>query len=611
MSSSNGPRFLSCTTLPSYGEAVTRWQAEGPGAAHIPVWVGERADLLEGIALAEEVYDGLRVPVACDTGLVLGTPPAPVRALAEPLARTWAVDLSGVPETGSVLVVGTYAEVTASALQGLVERCHAQGRDLILLTGRDVHTLSWVVAKQYGRAMPDGADGVFSEHDDRTPAPGVHWFGAEEVRHEDVQGLALGRVWRRLMLHGNGKDDQLNLGQFTVCGLSPVGERGPDAPGPKCAFGLGCPKPEDKLIPAQRLRAAELVLANCFSGPLADHAMYDPKYVILLNALDGPAQTVLATLTACDAQRPEILTWAAADPAGGSAARMINEKLADINPYPAFVQVGLTSYRPAEVGEPAADAPGGPALRTVGARLGGLLDSGLLDDVHPLRPRLRQLSDTVLRDAVRTVVLSPLDQGAAAAIAAEVKSLDLALAHRLAKHHDEPVLRFPTYWGERSVAESPVAAESPCACGLPVRGYVRRGRVPVIVDTVQDVCARCGDVGNSFVGAPQLRVKAQERAESGGSLHVVVETVAERAGTVNVGIVLPTYLLAKVQPVLRRVEVAAGEPAHTEFTLRMDPEAAPQAYYFTPYAVHDLGIATRRVHFTLSPAAEGAQEVAR
>ena len=599
--------FLPCTSLPSYDEAVTRRRADD--AAPVPVWVGERADLLGGISLAEEVYDGFQAPAACDTGLVLGDPPASVRALAEPLARAWAAGLADVPQAGSVLVVGTYAEVTAHAVQDLVERCHAQGRDLILLTGRDVHTLSWVVAKQYGRGGQGGADGVFSEHDDRAPAPGLHWFGAEEVRREDVQGVALGRVWRRLMLHGNGKDDPLNLGQFTVCGLSPVGERAPGAAGPKCAFGLGCPKPEDKLIPAQQLRAAELVLANCFSGPLSDHAMYDPKYVILLNALDGPAQTVLATLTACDAQRPEILTWATADPADGSVARMINEKLADINPYPAFVQVGLTSYRPAEAGEPAADTPG-PALHTVGARLGGLLDSGLLDDTHPLRPRLRQLSDTVLRDAVRTVALSPLDQDAAAAIAAEVKSLDLALAHRFAKHHADPVLNFPTYWGERSVAEAPVAAEAPCACGLPVRGYVRRGRVPVVVDTVQDVCARCGDVGNSFVGAPQLRVKAEERAEAGGELHIVVEVVAERAGTVNVGIVLPAYLLAKVQPVLRRVEVAAGEPAQTDFVLRMDPRAAPQAYYFTPYAVHDLGVATRRVHFTLFPAAEGIQEVA-
>ncbi|MGW0548749.1 hypothetical protein [Streptomyces altiplanensis] len=603
MRNPDGPTFLACATLPAYDDAVTRWQAEGAGVVPVPVWTGERHDLLDSLVLAEQVYDGLRHPAPSDSGLVIGAPlPAPLQTLVGPLARTWARDVSEMPEAGSVLIVGTYAELRASAVQDIVERCHEQGRDLFLLTGRDVHTLSWMVAKQYGRAVPEGAAGVVSEHDTRPPAPGVLWFGADDVRHEDVQEFALGRVWRRLLLHGNGKDDQLNLGQFTVCGLSPVGERRPDMAGPKCAYGLGCPKPEDKLIPAQRLRAAELVLANCFSGPLSDHAMYDPKYVILLNALDGPAQTVLATLTACDAQRPEILAWVAAGVSGGSAARVINERLADINPYPAFVQAGLSSYGPSEAAEPAADDPG-PPLHTVGARLGGLLDSGLLADSYPLRPRLRKLADSVLRDAVRTVVLSTPDHGVAArAIADEVKSLDLALAHRFAKHHDDPVLQFPTYWGERSVAEAPVPVEQPCACGLPVRSYVRRGRVPVVVDTVQAVCARCGDVVNSFLGAPELLVKAEQHTAPGSRLHVVVEAVAEHAGTINMGIVLPTYLLASVQPVLRRVEVDAGERAHAEFTVQTAPEAAPQAYYFTPYAVHGLGIATRRVHFTLAPA---------
>jgi hypothetical protein len=166
------------------------------------------------------------------------------------------------------------------------------------------------------------------------------------------------------------------------------------------------------------------------------------------------------------------------------------------------------------------------------------------------------------------------------------------------------VLRFPTYFGERSVADAPAVLDTPCACGRALAAYRRRGRVPTITDTVQVVCARCGDVANSLADSAKLTVKAPSEVLAGGTLHVVVEAEAQRAGTVNLGIVLPVYLDARVGPVLRRVEASRpGERVHAEFTVGTAPGATPQAYYFCPYAVQDLGISVSRVHFTLGPAA--------
>ncbi|MFE5141903.1 hypothetical protein ACFRDV_30275 [Streptomyces fagopyri] len=673
------PLFAPYTSLGAYTRAVAG------GRGPLPVFTGPRTDLLDGIALAEEVYSGLRTPEPCDTGVVAGGPlPAALNALIRPLARHWVDTPDDLPDTGSVLLVGEYAHLRADAVQHVLDTAHATGRPLSLLTGRDIHSLSWTAAKQYARVTADAPVGVLSELDTAAPAPQADvWLGADDVHRLDVQQIALGRVWRRVLFHGNGKDDQLNLGRFTLCGASPA-QAAPGMPGPRCAYGLGCTKPQDKLIPARGIRTAELVLANCFSGALAGHAMYDPKYLILLDALDGPAQTVLATLTACDGQRPENLAWLTAT--AGNAALAMNRQLRDINPYPAFVQTGLRSsgldpshphpHSPtstgtgtgtgafeasgatpssASAGSPdfpdfpnspdasafpapagAADTPGPaaaaggaregapgadahrdgagtgdgegdpaapyPPLHRLGARLSGLLDSGLLDPDYPLRPRLRALADTVLRDAVRTVARSAPDAGPAlAAIAAETKSLDLALAHRFAKHHDDPALAFPTYFGERSTAAAPVALDTPCACGRPLRSYRRHGRVPAIADTVQTVCARCGDVANAHAGAVALHVKAPAEAAAGSSLHVVVEAVAPRDGTLNLGIVLPLYLDARVGPVLRRVDAVAGRRAHAEFTLDLAPQATPQAYYFSPFAVQDLGVSVSRVHFTVLP----------
>ncbi|WP_445529517.1 hypothetical protein [Streptomyces cyslabdanicus] len=117
------------------------------------------------------------------------------------------------------------------------------------------------------------------------------------------------------------------------------------------------------------------------------------------------------------------------------------------------------------------------------------------------------------------------------------------------------------------------------------------------------MCARRGDVANSLADATGLRVKAPDGIAASGTLDLVVETVARRAGTVNLGTVLPVYLDAKVGPVLRRVEATApGERVHAPFTVRVAPGATPQAYSFCPYTVQDLGITAARVHVTVRPA---------
>ncbi|MCX4680637.1 hypothetical protein OG413_36095 [Streptomyces sp. NBC_01433] len=607
--------FTSCATLEECSEATARFLADRGGRVPVPVWTGPRADLVDGMALAEEVYDGRRTPLVCTTGVFVGVLPPAVMDLARPLATAWVSTPDELPADGAVLIVGTYQDLDGDSLHKLIERAHRERRGLHVLTGRDVHSVSWMIAKQYGRPVPHGRVGVFSELDTLPPVGDAAWHGAEEVAHQDVQALALKQVWRRVLFHGHGKDDQLNLGQYTLCGLSPVRATAPGAQGPRCAYGLGCPKPEDKLIPANAIRTAEIVMSGCYSGPLAGHSVYDPKYVLLLNAIDGPPQTVLAALSACDAGRPETAAWLTTEPGrDGGTALALNRRLADINPYPAFLQVGLepsaawdTTARPAAVGGQPAGPQGSAAdddtalpLRLLGTRLSGYLGSGLLGGDHPLQRRLQQFSDRLLIYTARTN--SPPAGGETPTgreLAAELASLDLALAQRLARDSSDPLLDFPTYFGVRSTAREPAESAQVCACGRPLLVHLRRGTLPVITDTVQAVCPRCGDVLNSYAEAPELRVEAAGDAVVGTRLPVTVEVIAHRAGTVNVGVTLPSYLDARVQPLMRRVVVRPGQATRTELALDLAPEAAPQAYYFTVFAVHDLGLAAARVQFGL------------
>jgi hypothetical protein len=576
--------FEPCTSLESFDAELA-----SATRGRIPVWVGAREDLLMGISLAEAVYDGVREPPPCANGIFLGSPPEAVMESARPLAERWHGDPGHGP--GSVLLVGTYRELLGDAVQHVIERCHREGRDLYVLTGRDQRSLSWAIAKQFAAPAP-GEVGVFSELDSLEPAEGVRWFGAHDMSREDLREVVLGTVWRRVLFHGNGKDDSLNLGAFTLCGLSPEGVR--EGHGPRCAYGAGCFKAEDKLIPARRIMAAEMVLANCFSGPLADHAMYDPKYVILLNALDGPAQTVITTLTACDAGRPENVEWLSSS-GHGNAATILNRRLADINPYPAFMQIGT----PAARSTPSVERTGWP-LGTLGQRVHGLVDSGILPAEHPVLPQLRRLKEALLAASLRRVAESARDRDPAVReVVAAAGATDLALARRFSTHRDDPLLDFATYFGERSVAAAPVDWTT-CACGRPVRRVVRRGRLPVVPDTVQDVCPRCGDVYNAVVEGVELDVSCPAVLVQGERYPVRLTVTAPEHGVVLAGLVPSPSLRVTVSPPLRRLRARAGEPVIADFTLAVAEDSPPQACFVSPFALQSLALSVGRSHVNVT-----------
>ncbi|MEU6556628.1 hypothetical protein ABZ915_41265 [Streptomyces sp. NPDC046915] len=170
MSAPAGPLFAPYTDLDDYTRAVADAEA---GYGPLPVWTGDRGDLLDGIALAEQVYGGHRTPDPADTGVLFGHDrlPEALRALVGPLARRWVTDPARLPEDGSVLLVGTYARLRGDEVRQAVEDAYAAERPLSLLTGPDVHSLSWLVAQQYARVVPGAAAGVVCEPDAAEPVP--------------------------------------------------------------------------------------------------------------------------------------------------------------------------------------------------------------------------------------------------------------------------------------------------------------------------------------------------------------------------------------------------------------------------------------------------------
>ncbi|MGK5640260.1 hypothetical protein ACSNOK_18380, partial [Streptomyces sp. URMC 126] len=346
-----GPEVFRPAAAGRYPAAVTAFLAS-PGRPPVPVPVDGRPDLADALAAANGLYAGVRSPHPLDLGIVLGPGDLPpgVAELARPLARRWLderelADAAGFParHPGTLLLVGVHDRLRLSPVRDLLLAAYRGAeRALTLLSGRDGASVAWNVAKQYAATAPGvEALGLFTDTD-RPPRPdGVRVFDDRDFARADVQGEILGTRWRRVVFQGHGKDDSVNLGDFTVCGLNPAVPAVPGLLGPRCAYGLPCYKPEDKLVPLHRVDAVEVVLSACNSGPLADLALYDPKYQLLLSALDGPARTVVSAVSVHDSDRPENVAWMRAALAGADSVDTLNASLAGSHPYPAFLRFGM------------------------------------------------------------------------------------------------------------------------------------------------------------------------------------------------------------------------------------------------------------------------------
>ncbi|MGK4578864.1 hypothetical protein [Kitasatospora sp. HPMI-4] len=587
----------------------------------VPVPVEGRADLVRSVELASGLYTGVRRPNPLDLGVVLGAERLPegVTELARPLAREWVAEeqLADIAAfhrryPGRLLLVGCYDRLNLDPVRALLLATYRSDRHgLTLLSGRDAASLAWNIAKQYARPA-SGVDalGLFTDTDRPPHLPGVRVFDDRDFERVDIRGEILGTHWRRVAFQGHGKDDSVNLGDFTICGLNRSVAARPGLLGPRCAYGLPCYKPEDKLVPLSRVAAVELVLSACNSGPLADLALYDPKYQLLLNALDGPARTVVSAVSVHDSDRPENVAWMRAALTGADSVDTLNASLAGSHPYPAFMRFGLPDS-PQRTGlpdtaqhtpQPSEHRPD-PLVITVGRRLTALLGSDLLPHNHSQRPRLTKLARKVdLWVSRPTHLADQSPEEIRSSLTADLQSLDHAIAEQVAANPETELMNYPAHFGDRSRLD-PEVREVTCHCGRPAQEFTRRGLLPHILDTTCAVCMRCGDVTFRLPEAPALLAHSADEVAQGGVLEVRASLTAARPGPVRLGLFVPTYLRedTNVEPAITKVRAVEHRQVDVAFRLRFASATAPQAYYFTVFAVQDLAVSTARRHFGVLP----------
>lgn len=614
----------------SYAAAVDEFLAD-PSSESVPVWTGERADLAASIERADSLYGGVSRPAARTYGVLLKPEalPSGLVALIAPFASKWLdeeeLDAALLDEfdnedtpadrgTRSLLIAGLYEHFTVNLLWPVL-RAAARRPDvrLTFLTGRDVASLAWFTAKQYVRTAADVTEfGLFSGTDRGVARSGIQVRDERGVQSADVRSEVLGTRWRRIYFQGHGKDDSLNLAEFTVCGMNEAVRRDPSLQGPICAYQdkPTCYKPIDKLIQLREVRAAEVVLSSCNNAPLADAAVYDPKYQLMLNAVDGTAKDVVAAITVHDSDRAENNAWMEAALVHASSVEALNSSIDAVQPFPAYVHFGMCDDEGA-VPELPSLAPE-PLLITTATRLNAYLAGGLLSPNNPLRPRLGKLAAKAESQVSRRAQATQDRAAATRSLQDDLQSMDQAIAAQFLQDPDNEFSNYPGHFGDRSRIDWSSLTHVRCQCGRPAERYIRRALVPTALDVEGIICMRCGDVHFRLPDAPFLLLYTDEEVRQGGTLQVRVVVHSARPGIMRLGLHIAKYGRDEctITPDVRKVRINAKGDGEAEFTLTLKPDAPAQAYHMTAYAVQDLAVTKARRHFGVVPASTtGKQEV--
>lgn len=602
---SAGPLWHPCDTVNEYVRQAANYTPGGP----VPVLVQDRQDLFDSMAASHDIYEPDSAADRTGSAVVIGLD-ADVRTGVEALLAhrvevlRESIDAYSAEPKGDLILAAPYTKVDHGLIEQARIAADTAGATVRLLTGRDAASLTWLLAKQLTRrrdtlvrsAVVSGTANLPFDRGDVTV------IGSRDVETESVDQLLLAQAWRQVVFHGHGTEDSINLGEFTVCGRNDaVVDSEPTTVRPKCGYGLGCYKSDDTLISLGRLRASHVVMASCCNATFAPNRLYGAKYLLLLNGIDGVAQSMVVSPMVHDADRAELASWIPAMRRQELVATGPN--MSDIHPFAPFVNIGLPPSRSEPVAPTLVELPDTQHVSELNTIVQGLLSSELLSASHPMHKGLLALARKVESEMARGVRGTPHRwQEFTTALRADIQSLDLRIAKGIARDPEDPILDFPQYFGDRSEVDPDSVTAVKCMCGLEAVEWQRRPLLGHLLATTAMVCPRCGDVRFSTPGAPDVSLTMATDLTAGDSIAGQLTLSSPTARVVHVGMFVPRYMRdAYPTPAPVKVKVRASEDVNVELALVAQEDVTPQAYYATAYAVSDLSLVTVRQRFAVHP----------
>lgn len=580
----------------------------------LPVYLSEKRKQLQGvIEKSDQYYGDDIVPIyKADYGLILSKDLSLFQKYPG-FAKKWIESGEYVRKitVGSTLtVIGYYRDFNQKSILNILEMAFKKNVKVFFLVARDLSSLSWLIAKQFLRVKWNHK-GVFSHKkisDFSKLSSDWNLFDINKLESNNIKKELESKQWESLIFHGHGKEDHLNLADYTLSGINDDIEKSTEFAPSIGHEGQSYFKEISKAIPVDQLRVSKLYLLSCNNLPFNDSRLYDSKYNIVLQAIDGYTQNIVASLSVQSADSPELNLIL--EHAGESdIVQQLEEKLYDIQLFPSLIEIGLpqTSIAVNNLSENIEINHSAVRLthntRIILSRVSSYTGSMMVKKDH----EINRLSQKIWGDYVQNTRRGTFIINEADALKFEkdlinrVNPFSKRIAEIMLNDPYDDLQEFDNFNIYRSVADRSTLERGTCVCGGDTFSNKYIPEVSCLFPLESTYCYRCGDKYTKMMGMPEIIFSSDEVNKDSMKIHYKIEITPKQTGDVYFGIQLPSYVQQSVENIdqLHKIRFKNIRTDIIEGVVEFKKDVVLQSYYMKLIAVQNGGISFSRSFFNL------------
>lgn len=577
----------------------------------IPIFIApEREDLFHSVTRINDDYADYykrRSIFKCDAGITLSTD-LEFYKNSDFFCKKWVTSLNEMTNAASLLVIGLYKDFSQHKVLPILEYCKINNIKLYLLVGRDLSSLSWMIGKQfYSKCDKEARKAVFSHKKlNEFSETQKEWdiFDIKKLETENIKSILEEKSWSELIFHGHGKEDHLNLADFTLHGfnrLIPQKEKFAPSWGHRNQSFF---KDESKAIRISSINVETLFLFSCSNFPFNDSRLYDSRFNLTLDAIDGIARNIIASVGVQSIDNPELYE-VFIDSSLINIGTKLHNKLDDVQPFVSIVHIGLPDARKVD----SIFENKNETVRLTNnskmilSRLASYVSSGLLSNGHDIK----KLSSGILEDYMQMTrrgtygVTEEKYLNFEQNLINRVNPISKKIAEIMMQNQSDELFEFDRYNIFRSVIDKNSILKKTCCCGsLGVScSYIPETNNLFNINSFY--CYKCGDKNTSMDGMPEVDFTCDDYDREELKIKYRIAITPKNTGDVYLGVQLPTYVenSSNLSSDLKRIRFKNITTKIIEGEVCFEEDTLLQSYYLKLFLIQNGGIGISRCFFNL------------
>lgn len=579
----------------------------------VPVYLHNRIDLEEKLGDICKLYSFGREIKKMDYGIDLSNINGFFEVLKRTVAYKW-ININDVlvsnDKIESIVVFGVYDDFKYDEINKLINYCIFNRIKIYFLIGRDISSLSWIVAKQFLKWKEVNSESAIFTYkrigntdDFRKISEESRWniYDLNDMKRLNIKQEILDKVWDRIMFHGHGKEDHLNMDEYTLCGLN-TSVKKMNITAPSCGHcEQTCFKDRTKLVDANCVKVKDMYLLSCCNFPFNDLRLYDKKYNLGLNAIDGLAQKLYLSVTVQNSDLEDIKLFFQCCDSNVYVPYFFNRIMRKKFNYSFMIEIGLPSINEEITVE---------CEKVEKCEL----NQELIDIINRMYFYSRTSlinNDSVFKKKINNALLKienafskePIEKHRKlmGELLNKANAFGIEMVNLMSESNENDLYDFYDYNIERSEIYK-INRDAVCSCGIQSIETMYKSKIKGTLDVISNTCYRCGDQFCSMENMPYVKLKIDSIIKVGEKIKLTLDISPKQNGTIYISNILPGYIqkYRRSKTNIKTIRNAKNNIIyHCEDEIELDEKIPCQSYYITVIVIQNIGISIYRTNFNI------------